>query len=95
MRRSNLSGRQWLAPLAVSVALGIAACTTPVGASPAPTATPAPSGMMEHSPAASGMMEASPAASGMMDHSPAASGMMDHSPAASGMMEASPSPSTP
>jgi hypothetical protein len=88
MHHSSLSGRRWLVPLAVTIAIGFAACTTPVGA---PTASPAPSGMMEASPspAGSGMMEASP--------SPAGSGMMEASPspAGSGMMEASPSPSTP
>ena len=77
MRRSSLFGSHWLAPLAVTVALGFAACTTPAGASPAP------SGMMEHSPAPSGMMEHSPAPSGMMEHSPAPSGMMEHSPSPS------------
>jgi hypothetical protein len=91
MRRSTLSGRRWLAPLAMTVAIGFAACTTPAGASAPPVASPKPSGMMEASPTpeASGMMEASP--------SPAGSGMMEASPspAGSGMMEASPSPSTP
>jgi hypothetical protein len=63
MRRSNLSGRQWLLPIVMIAALGAAACTAPAGATSAPAASPSPSGMMEASPSPSGMMEASPSPS--------------------------------
>ncbi len=74
MRRSNLPRLRYFAPMAVTLAIGFAACTTPAGATATPpVASPAASGMMEHSSEPSGMMEHSPAPSGMIEHSPSPS----------------------
>jgi hypothetical protein len=62
VRRSARVSLRRLSAISLGLALVVGACTQP-GASPA--ASPADSGMMEHSP--------SPADSGMMEHSPSPS----------------------
>jgi hypothetical protein len=85
-----------LAALALPVILVVAACTSPGGASPSPSAMmeepSASDSMMEH-PSPSDMMEEPSASDSMMEH-PSPSDMMEEPSASDSMMEA-PSMTTP